>query len=73
MMDDLENQKGTSSILHQALCIIWKPSVNSNWSYSLEMLNSGQNWWFFLYHVTLKYDQSGTKSNLVAKIGNLWA
>ena len=31
-----------SSILHQALCIISDPSVNSNWSYSLEILNLGQ-------------------------------
>ena len=33
---------------HQALCIISKPLVNSNWSYSLETLNSGQNWQFFV-------------------------
>ena len=41
--DDLGKQKGTSSILHQALCIISNPLVNSNWSYSPETLNSGQN------------------------------
>ena len=32
----------TSSILHQALCIISNPSVNSNWSYSPETPNLGQ-------------------------------
>ena len=29
------------------MCIIPNPSVNSNRSYSPEMLHSGQNWWFF--------------------------
>ena len=43
LMDDLEKQYGTSSILHQALCIISNPWVNSNWSYSPETLNSDQN------------------------------
>ena len=47
LMDDLGKQKGTSSILHQALCIISYPSVNSNWSYSPETLNLGQNQQFF--------------------------
>ena len=46
LTDDLENQWGTSSILHQALCTISKPSVNSNWSDNPETLNSGQNWRF---------------------------
>ena len=36
LMDDLGNRTGTSSILHQALCVISKPWVNSNWSYSLK-------------------------------------
>ena len=31
----------TSSLVHY-----FKPSVNSNWSYSLEMRNLGQNWRF---------------------------
>ena len=35
-------------MLLQALCIISKPAVNSNWSYSPETLNFGQNWWFFV-------------------------
>ena len=43
LTDDLEKQQGTSSILHQALCIISKPSVNSNWCYSPETPNLGQN------------------------------
>ena len=38
-MDDLEKHEGTSSILFQAVCIILKPSVNSNLSYSPETLN----------------------------------
>ena len=43
-------------MLRQALCIISKPSVNSNWSYSLETPNLGQNQRFFLSCVTLKFD-----------------
>ena len=37
------------------MCIISKPSVNSNWSYSPETRNSCQNW-RFLSHVTLNFD-----------------
>ena len=48
-MNDLEKQ-GTSSILHQALCIISNPFVKSNLSYSPEMLNSGKNLRFFVRH-----------------------
>ena len=48
LMDDLEKLQGTSSILHQALSIISNPSVNSNLSYSLETINLGQNWQFFV-------------------------
>ena len=48
LMDDLGKQKRTSSILYQALCIISNPSVNWNWSYSLETLNSSQNRLFFV-------------------------
>ena len=44
---DIKKQSGTSCILHQALCIISKPWVNSNWSYSPETLNLGQNQRFF--------------------------
>ena len=54
-MDDLEKQQDTSSILHQALCIISKPSVNSNWSYRPVRLNSGQMC-DFLSCVTLKFN-----------------
>ena len=36
------------SKLSQALCIVSKPWVNWNWSYSLEILNSGQNRHFFV-------------------------
>ena len=49
-------------MLLQALCIILKPSLNSNWIYSLETLNSGQNhrfhcprcleiWWMTLKNI----------------------
>ena len=46
LMDDLEKQLGTSFTVCQALYIISKSWLNSNWSYSLEMLNLGQNWQF---------------------------
>ena len=45
-MDDFDKHLGASSRLHQALCFISKPSVDSNWSYNPETLNSGQNWRF---------------------------
>ena len=48
LMDDLGKLWGTSSTLHQVLCIISNPSVNSNWSYCPGMLNSGQNRQFFV-------------------------
>ena len=41
LMDDLQKQ------LHQALCIISNPLVNSNWSYSPETPNLGQIGQFF--------------------------
>ena len=47
LIDDLEKLQGTSSTLHQALCIISNPSVNSNCSCCPETLNSGQNRGFF--------------------------
>ena len=56
LMDDLGKQQGTFPIRHQALCIISKPSVNSNLSYSSETLNSRQNR-RFLSCVTLKFDE----------------
>ena len=48
LMGDLGKQWAISSVLHQALCIISNPSVNWNWSYSPETLNSGQNRRFFV-------------------------
>ena len=45
-----------------SLCIISRPSVNSNWSYSPEMLNLGQNQ-RFLSCVTLKIWQMTLKNN----------
>ena len=47
LIDDLQKQKGTSSMQLQALCIISYPLVNSNLSYSPETLNLGQNRRFF--------------------------
>ena len=55
-MDDLKKQKDPSSILREPLSIISKPSVDSNLSYSPEMLNSGRTQWF-LSRVTLKSDR----------------
>ena len=43
LTDDLEKQQGIPSVLHQALCIISKPWVDSKWGYSPETPNSGQN------------------------------
>ena len=48
LMDNIGKQQGTSSILHQALCIISNPSVKSNLSYSPETLNSGKIGDFFV-------------------------
>ena len=50
--------------LLQALCIISKPSVHSNWSYSLETTKLGQNLYFFvlcdleIWQVTLKSNRA---------------
>ena len=48
LMDNIGKQQGTSSILHQALCIISNPSVKSNLSYTPETLNSGKIGDFFV-------------------------
>ena len=48
LTDELEKQLGTSSMQLQALCIILEPLLNSNWSYSPETPNLGQNRQFFL-------------------------
>ena len=42
-------------MLLQAFCIISKPTVNSNWSHSLETLNSGPNR-RFLSRVPLEFE-----------------
>ena len=54
-MKELEKQEGTSSMLHQAMSISSKPSLNSNGSFSLETLNSGENRRLFSF-VILKFD-----------------
>ena len=51
-------------MLLQALCIISKPSVNSNLSYSLEMLNSGQNQRFFVLCALEIWQMTLNKANL---------
>ena len=45
--DDLQKQKGISSMSFQALRIISQPSVKLNFSYSLESFKSGRIWRFF--------------------------
>ena len=46
LTDDLQKQKGTSSMLLQALCIILYSLMNSNCSYSPETANLGHIWRF---------------------------
>ena len=43
-----KNYRAPLFTLHQALCIISNPSAISNWSYCPGVLNSGQNWGFFV-------------------------
>ena len=63
-MDDLKKLWDTSSASQQALCLILNPSVNSNWSYCPEKLNSGQNRWFIvpcdlaIWRMTLKNNRA---------------
>ena len=58
------------SIPYSTLCIISKPWVNSNWSYSPETLNSGQNQQFFvpcdleIWQMTLKNNRAPLLSNI---------
>ena len=64
LTDDLEKEKDTSSILRQILCVILKPWLNSNWIYSPETLNSGQNQRLFvpcnieIWQMTLKNNRA---------------
>ena len=68
LMDDLGKQMGKSSIPRQALSIISKPWVNSNWSNNPETLNLGQ---FFLSRVTLKVDGWPWKNNRALLLSNI--
>ena len=69
-----------SSRLHQALCIILNPSVNSSWSYCPEMLNSGQNQRFIvpcdleIWRMTLKNNRAPLLCSfkLYASFHNHW-
>ena len=69
LTDDLE-KKGTSSMLLQALCVICKPWVNSNWSFSPETPNLGQNRRFYeprdreIWRMTLKNYRTVLLSNI---------
>ena len=64
LTDDLAKQKGTSSILRQALFIISKPLVHLNWIYSPETLNLGRNWCYVIpcdlviWRMTLKNNRA---------------
>ena len=64
LTDDLEKEKDTSSILRQVLCFILKPWLNSNWIYSPETPNSGQNRRLFvpcnieIWQMTLKNNRA---------------
>ena len=60
-------------MLFQVFVHLSKPSVDSNWSYSAETLNLGQNWWFFcpVWPSNLTDDlekQKGTTSLLLQAI-----
>ena len=57
-MDELEkDNRAPPLMLCQALSIISKPSVNSIWNYSPEMLNLSKIWHFCLPRVTLQSDR----------------
>ena len=43
LTDDLEKQKDTYPMQHQALCIISSSYMNSNWSYSLKTAKLGND------------------------------
>ena len=62
--------KSTSSMLLQALCIILQPSVNSDWSYSLETPNSCQNRCFFcpVWPWNLSDDLKNNRAPLICHI-----
>ena len=70
LTDHLEKQKGTSSMVLQALCSISKPLVNLNWSYSPEMPNLGQIQRFLapgdleIWRRTLKNNREPLLSNI---------
>ena len=63
-MDGLKNNRTPPVMLCYTLSIISKPSVNSNWSYSPEMLILRNNWQCFvpcdleIWHMTLKNNRA---------------
>ena len=66
LMDDLRKTIGTSPMLLQALCLISKPSVNSNLNHSPETQFKSKS--AILSCVTLKFDRWPWKT-----IGNLFS
>ena len=70
LKDHLEKQKGTSSMLLQALCSILYPLVNSNQNYSPETPNLGQIRRFLkpcdleIWRMTLKNNRAPLLSNI---------
>ena len=66
-LNDPEKQKGTSCMLRQALYIISKPFVNSNWSCRPQTLNSGQNGQFIvpLWPWNLRMTQKNNRAPLL--------
>ena len=47
-MNDLEKTQDTFSKLHQAVCIISNPSMNSNWGYNPENAKFRSKFAFFV-------------------------
>ena len=71
LTDDLGKQHGTSPWLFQALCIISLPLVDSNWNYSPETTNLGQNQRFFFSRVTFKIWRMTLKINRAPFLSNI--
>ena len=70
-MYDIEKQQDTSFVLRQALCVISKPLVNSNWSYSPETPDSGQNRRFFFVPCDLEIWPVTLKNNRPSRLCNV--
>ena len=62
LIDEVDKQKGTSSMLLEAMCVISWPSVNPNYRCQPETLNSGQNCRIFGLCDLLKFDGQSWKT-----------